>query len=140
MLMIRFLVNIVEAISERAFDTLLDVWRHTQGSNTVNDIIGATPSLNEWGLRPGPNGMPPLTEFMAVRSRGRLRGAHIYKDTEQVLAEIAEDAGCGQQVRNWFQRPGYVPESLFYLFAGRPERIHLTSLQDRIAASVPPEP
>ncbi|MFI5642941.1 CHAT domain-containing protein [Streptomyces goshikiensis] len=140
MLTTRFLVNIVEAISEHAFDTLLDVWRHVQGSNTVNDILWATPSLTEWGLEPGPDGMAPLTEFMTIRSAGRLRGPHIYKDTEEVLGEIADDAGRGQQVRNWFQRPGYVPESLFYLFAGRPERIHLTSLQDRIAAFVPSGP
>jgi hypothetical protein len=55
---------------------------------------------------------------MISRSAGRLRGAHIYQDTQQVLGEIADDQGPGEQVRNWFRRPGYVPESLFHLFAG----------------------
>lgn len=74
---------------------------------------------------------------MISRSAGRLRGAHIYQDTEQVLGEIADDQGRGEQVRNWFRRPGYVPESLFYLFAGRPERILISSMEERVAALWP---
>ncbi|WP_406430063.1 hypothetical protein OHB00_00315 [Streptomyces sp. NBC_00631] len=58
-------------------------------------------------------------------------------DTEQVLGEIADDQGRGEQVRNWFRRPGYVPESLFYLFAGRPERILISSMEERVAALWP---
>ncbi|MEV5156626.1 hypothetical protein AB0K81_32645 [Streptomyces werraensis] len=74
---------------------------------------------------------------MISRSAGRLRGAHIDQDTEQVLGEIADDQGRGEQVRNWFRRPGYVPESLFYLFAGRPERILISSMEERVAALWP---
>ncbi|MGW5212343.1 hypothetical protein ACWEQO_14350 [Streptomyces sp. NPDC004051] len=74
---------------------------------------------------------------MISRSAGRLRGAHIYQDTEKVLGEIADDQGRGEQVRNWFRRPGYVPESLFYLFAGRPERILISSMEERVAALWP---
>ena len=66
-----------------------------------------------------------LEEFMSVRSPGRLRPGHIYADTERILGEIAEDNGVGERVRNWFQHPGYVPESLFYVFAGSPDRIYL---------------
>ncbi len=46
---------------------------------------------------------------MISRSAGRLRGAHIYQDTEQVLGEIAGDHGYGEQVRNWFRRPRLRP-------------------------------
>ncbi|MFF7733604.1 hypothetical protein [Streptomyces sp. NPDC007984] len=65
---------------------------------------------------------------MRSRATGRLRLPHAYEDTERVLGEIADEQGRGNRVRNWFRRPGYVPESLFYLFAGRPDRIHLSSL------------
>ncbi|MFI9297574.1 hypothetical protein [Streptomyces gardneri] len=65
-------------------------------------------------------------DFMMNRSVGRLRGPHVYQNTEHVLGEIADDMGMGTKVRNWFRRPGYTPESLFYLFAGRPDRIRLT--------------
>ncbi|MCY1655630.1 CHAT domain-containing protein [Streptomyces sp. SL203] len=135
----RLLVNLADhLINQGRHATLLDVWHHTQTTNTINDILMATPSLSTWGQTPGPGGgLAPLQEFMISRSAGRLRSAHIYKDTEQVLGEIADDHGLGQQVRNWFRRPGYVPESLFYLFAGRPERILISSMEERVAALWP---
>ncbi|MGA5810200.1 hypothetical protein ACPC3D_31935 [Streptomyces cellulosae] len=135
----RLLTNIADhLINQGRHPTLLEVWHHTQTTNTVNDILMATPSLGRWGHTPGPDGgLAPLQEFMISRSVGRLRGAHIYQDTEQVLGEIADDHGYGEQVRNWFRRPGYVPESLFYLFAGRPERILISSMEERVAALWP---
>ncbi|MGW1010938.1 CHAT domain-containing protein [Streptomyces termitum] len=135
----RLLANLADhVINQGRHATLLEVWHHTQASNTVNDILGATPSLLEWGTERGPGGgLSPVEEFMISRSTGRLRGAHIYQDTEQVLGEIADDRGRGEQVRNWFRRPGYVPESLFYLFAGQPERIIVSSMQERVEALWP---
>jgi hypothetical protein len=35
-------------------------------------------------------------------------------------------------VRNWLRNPGYVPESLFYVFAGRPDRVFVRSLDDLV--------
>ena len=51
--------------------------------------------------------------------------------------DCADDQGRGEQVRNWFRRPGYVPESLFYLFAGRPDQILISSMEERVAALWP---
>lgn len=135
----RLLTNLADhLINQGRHATLLEVWHHTQTTNTVNDILMSTPSLSSWGRTPGPGGgLAPLQEFMISRSAGRLRGAHIYQDTEQVLGEIADDQGRGERVRNWFRRPGYVPESLFYLFAGRPERILISSMEERVAALWP---
>lgn len=70
---------------------------------------------------------------MTVRSAGQLRAGHIYTDTERVLGDIADDQGNGVRVRNWLRKPGYVPESLFYTFAGRPDRVFLRSLEDLVA-------
>ncbi|MFJ1742467.1 CHAT domain-containing protein [Streptomyces microflavus] len=129
-LMIRFLVYVAEEIAKPGqFATLLDVWHHVQTSNAVNDILTATPKLRRWAGSPTPNGRPVIAEFMATRATGRIRRGHVYEDTERVLGEIADDQGQGLRIRNWFRRPGYVPESLFYVFAGRPDRIFLSSLQ-----------
>ena len=38
---------------------------------------------------------------------------------------MADERGLGEKVRNWFRNPGYMPESLFYVFAGMPDRVHL---------------
>jgi hypothetical protein len=53
---------------------------------------------------------------------------------ERVLGEIAEDRGQGARVRNWLRNPGYVPESLFYVFAGRPDCVFVRSLPDLVDA------
>ncbi|MER6280275.1 CHAT domain-containing protein [Streptomyces sp900105245] len=133
MLMVRFMVYLAEAIAKPGrFATILDVWHHVQTSNAVNDILDGSPSLRAWATSTTINGHPVIVEFMRSRATGQLRLPHVYEDTERVLGEIADEQGQGDRVRNWFRRPGYVPESLFYLFAGRPDRIHLSSLGQQV--------
>jgi hypothetical protein len=133
MLMVRFLVYIAEVLAGREpHSTLLEVWHRVQTSNAVNDVLSGSPSLQAWGMTAPASGVPVIQEFMRHRSTGRLRGGHIYADTEDVLGEIADDQDDGTRVRNWFQKPGYVPESLFYVFAGAPERIYLRPLTEMV--------
>lgn len=128
----RFLVNIAEVLEGRGDfgDNLLEVWRHVQSGNAVNDILSGNPMLQAWGASQGPSGQPVLVEFMSERSIGRLSAGDIYNATETVLGEIADEMGLGDRVRNWFRNPGYVPESLFYSFAGSPDRVHLRTRPD----------
>ncbi|MFF9818936.1 CHAT domain-containing protein [Streptomyces sp. NPDC014006] len=141
-LMGRFLVNVAEELKRPGTEeTLLDLWHHVQTGNVVNDILQSSASLSNWGTSRTSGGVSVLEEFMLNASVGRLRMGHMYTDTEQVLGEIAENMGIGPKVTNWFRRPGYVPESLFYLFAGRPERIHLAHVANRLDNPVvPPGP
>jgi len=127
LLTVRLLVNIAEALAGRVNygENLLQIWRHVQSGNAVLDILAGSQSLHEWGESRAPSGRTVLQEFMTVRSVDQLRAGDIYADTEAVLGTIADDMGIGDRVRNWFRNPGYVPESLFYAFAGSPERIHL---------------
>ncbi|MGA4861712.1 CHAT domain-containing protein [Streptomyces lavendulocolor] len=126
-LMIRFMVYLAEEIAKPGqFATILDVWHHVQMSNAVSDIIDGSPSLRAWATSTTVNGHSVIREFSG-RASGRLRLPHVYEDTERILGEIADAQGQGDRVRNWFRRPGYVPESLFYIFAGRPDRIRLSS-------------
>lgn len=113
--------------------TLLDLWQHVQTSNAVNDILGSSTVLSKWGESITPSGLPVLQEFMLNRAEGNLRRGHVYNDTESILGEIADEQGIGSRIRNRFRSPGYVPESLFYLLIGRPERIYLPP-------GFPPEP
>jgi CHAT domain len=136
-LMMRFLVYVTEVLAGREqHPTLLDVWHRVQASNAVNDVLSGNPSLNAWGgSSTADNAIPVLVEFMNVRSAGQLRAGHVYADTERVLAEIADARGEGDRVRNWLVNPGYVPESLFYVFAGRPDRVYLHPFTDLIDES-----
>jgi hypothetical protein len=45
--------------------------------------------------------------------------------SEAVLLEIAHSLGRKDEIANWLRSPGYLPESLFYAFIGRPEMIRL---------------
>jgi hypothetical protein len=125
MLMVRFFVYIGEVLLGReSHNNLLEAWHRTQASNAVNDVLQGSPGLQRWGMSSAASGRSVLVEFMSHRSTGRLRHGNVYADTEEVLGEIADAMGSGEQVRNWFRRPGYVPESLFYLFIGRPDIIY----------------
>lgn len=125
-LMTRLFIYLAETLARsEGFTTLLDAWHHVQASNAIYDVLNGSRALNDFGLSPDRLGITVLAEFLGSRSAGRLRRGNIYVDTERVLSEIADDRGVGDSVRNWFQRPGYVPESLFYVFAGAPEKIFL---------------
>lgn len=124
-LMVRFFVYIGEVLAGReSHSNLLEVWHRTQASNAINDVLWSSRSLHEWGMSRTESGSSVLAEFMERRSVGRLRRGHIYSDTETVLCEMAESMGVGSQVRNWLKRPGYIPESFFYVFVGRPDLIY----------------
>ncbi|MGW6481988.1 CHAT domain-containing protein [Streptomyces sp. NPDC055059] len=138
MIMVRLLANVAEELERPGkHATLLDLWHHVQKLNAVNDVLGANKSLYIWGMSEGPNGISNARDFMTRRSAGRLRGAHIYEDTEEVLGEMADEQGVGDKVRNWFKRPGYVPESLFYLMAGHPDRIHFATVENQVDKHLP---
>lgn len=138
MLTVRFLVNIAEVLNGgTGHSNLLEIWHRVQSSNAVNDVLNGGRDLAAWATSPGPSGAPVITEFMTNASVGRLRMGHIYADTETVLAEIAAEQGREGQIRNWFTNPGYVPESLFYVFAGHPERVFLRPFSE--AMGIPEE-
>jgi hypothetical protein len=124
-LMSRLFLYLAENLTKReTFSTLLDAWHHVQVTNAVHDVIDSNNLLQNWGYRGDPEDSP-IAKFKLDRSLGRIRRGHLYSDTEAVLGEIAGEQGVGDKVRNWFRNPGYVPESLFYVFAGAPDSIYL---------------
>jgi hypothetical protein len=114
--------------NNESYFTLLEAWQHVQRSNGVNDILWGNNNLSEWGLHRRPDGSWILGEFMTRKSVGQLHDGSIYSDTERVLGEMADEEGMGDRVRGWFRRPGYIPETLFYMFVGMPERIYLRDI------------
>jgi len=131
MLMMRFFLYLAETVAgRRDHPDMLAAWHFVQTSNVVNDILSGNPRLADWGYRRNRNGLSPLEEFMSSRFEGALRPAHIYEDAETALTDVARDQGeaFSRRVRGWFRDPGYVPESLFYAFVGRPENVYLRSL------------
>lgn len=125
LLMTRFFVNIVATLKgEFPMRTIEDVWHYTVTSNAVNDILDGNMSLSNWAHE-GDYEQTVIYEFMQRRSAGRLRKSHIYKDSEEILLEIARERGIESTFRAWMRFPGYIPESVFYSVIGWPERIVL---------------
>lgn len=123
-LMTRFFVYICETLAGReSYRTLAEIWHHTISSNAVHDIYGASVRFREWAMSPDERGIVVDTEFKLEASRDRIHGRHIYRDTEIVLAEIADRRGFGDIFRNTLRSQNYLPESLFYTFIGRPDHI-----------------
>jgi CHAT domain len=126
LLMARLFLYLAETLAKReSFSTLLDAWHFIQMSNAVYDVLNGSKALYDWGLTNVADGRSVLAEFLGARSAGQLHRGNLYRDTERVLGQIADEQGIGDKVRNWFRQPGYVPETLFYVMAGKPERVYL---------------
>jgi hypothetical protein len=126
LLMARLFLYLAETLVRReSFSTLLDAWHFIQMSNPVYDVLNGSRALYDWGLTHVADGRSVLEEFLGVRSAAQLHRGNLYRDTERVLSEIADEQGLGDKVRNWFRQPGYVPETLFYVMVGKPERVYL---------------
>jgi hypothetical protein len=121
LLMVRLFTYVHEAITEpgraRSFDEL---WEWITTSNAVNEVLDAGPRIKQWALR-----HDVLSRFMLERSSGRLRTTHVYEDTIELLQEMADEDGVGQEFRATLDSQGYFPESLFYVLLGRPDRVVL---------------
>lgn len=122
-LMARFFANIAEALKGRMPQTTLaEVWQFTQASNAFNDILRGNASLQKWAVEIEDR-KSVTEEFMLHRSRGRLRPSHMYRDTEAVLRDIAKDRGILDRFNAWINSQGYLPQSLFYVVLGWPDRV-----------------
>jgi len=98
-LMARLFVYIAESLNgTEPHITLSDAWQHVQSSNPINDIANSNPYLRRWLLESREGKSSRLVEFMSTASTGRLRSSHIYKDTENVLIEMAKSEGVGAKV------------------------------------------
>ena len=120
-----FIYMTLAASGREPYRTLIDVWRRTQAGNAVLDILYGNPHLEKWAGTQTRRGTPVLTDFMQRASVNRVRSNHAYVDTESVLVELAREMGVEEQVQTWLRSPGYVPESAFYAFVGRPEQVFL---------------
>ncbi len=125
-LMVRFFTYIAESMEKREdHRTIADVWHRTTTSNAINDIVHANERVLRWAHTRVDDEPSPLEHFMSVRSSGQLRLGHIYHDSERVLRDIAMERGAPPEVIRIIDERDYVPETLFYLVLGRPDRIRL---------------
>lgn len=128
----RFFTNLRAGMTgELPLRTIQDVWQHVLATNAVYDILRVSRRAKDWAFNANIGRNKVLVEFANHRSKGRLRSAHIYADTETVLLELADETGYGVALREALRLEGYIPHSAFYYLAGWPERI--------VVGSYPPD-
>jgi hypothetical protein len=127
--MVRLFSVMAKAITgELQLRTLRDAWLATHASNIAADILHASPVLHTWSVLE----WDWLTDrTIEWENTGRISNRHLYRDTEKLLAECAAQRGLGAEFDE-MMKTAYLPESLFYMLCGRPERIILRD--DRSAA------
>jgi len=107
--------------------TLRDAVYWALSTNSFFDIVYGSKRWREWFYQSGPNGeLAPIAELLRTNPQ-RLRPGHIYEDAENILCDMAAERATdrGKSLRNYLASASYVPESLFYVLIGRPERILL---------------
>jgi hypothetical protein len=102
-------------------ETLRDVWHLTHRSNVVADIVQCDPLLTAWGLRYWDEISDLVIEW---EEQGRMTMRHVVRDSQLLLREFAEQCGIGDHYTTAVENK-YVPESIFYMLCGRPERVVL---------------
>jgi len=121
-LMVRFFVYIAETLAgSNSFRSIDEIWQFTTTSNAVLDVVLGSRSAADWMWKTK-NGRTGIEEFMLSRSVGRLRSGHVYADTEAIMQSMAAEHGKEAAFNAWLTNQGYVPESIFYVFLGWPER------------------
>ncbi len=134
-LMLRFFIYIAETLEGNYPLRSIDkVWQFTAASNAVLDVTWGARRVAKWMFNRW-NGRHGLEEFMLNRSVGRLRSGHIYADTEAIMREMAMERGKGAAFNAWLSNQGYIPESIFYVFLGWPERFVVCDKEFELALS-----
>jgi hypothetical protein len=101
---------------------IADTWQHVITSNAVHDILHASRWMTEWAISERVQ-----EEFKLKKSPGRIRLTHLYDDTLAVLRDIAVEHGVQHKFNAVIQTQGFIPESMFYVTIGRPERLIVRS-------------
>jgi hypothetical protein len=126
-LMQRLLLYMEQAVAgNEPLYTLDEALYKALALNAVHDYETMSTRFMEWMASPYPgSGRRVINEFKHQRSSGRLRPYHIYRDTEEVLLEIAKEMGDEKWVRAQLSSPGFFPETAFYMLIGNTDEIIL---------------
>jgi hypothetical protein len=127
MLMLRLLLYMEQAASgNEPLYTLDEALHKALNLNAVHDYETMSRRSMDWMSSPYlDSGRLIINEFKHHRSIGRLRSSHIYKDTEEILLEIARETGDENWVRATLSSKSFFPESAFYVLIGRSDDIVL---------------
>jgi len=102
---------------------LADAWKRVINANIFSSILNSTKKLSKWSLMKNSEEKTPYELFFEkIKEKGEIPG-EIHLQTVEILKEIAEEAGIGENFEINLERNGYITEGMFYIFSGYPEKV-----------------
>lgn len=125
LLLARLFSYIVDSLNgDTRFRTFAELWHFVSGSNALHDILSGNSQMDHWA-NTGRDAISSVQgEFKMKASIGRLRGGHLYEDSINILRDIATQRKMSSKFKAWINT-GYLPETLFYLVLGFPDKLFL---------------
>lgn len=128
MLTQRFFYYISEVIDGHhlCYD-LSEAWMRIINANVFSEILTSTNKLEKWFITKNKDGKTPYEQYFEKVTESGINRNEIHNKTIEYLLEIAEKDGMKKYLQSVLSSKGYIPESLFYIFSGYPEKVILKS-------------
>lgn len=124
-LMQQFLLYISEVLNGKyVCRNLSEAWFNAINYGIVTEILSMSPKLERWFLTPREiDGKLPAQEYHDKAEKTRIKRGNFHKETIKLLLSIAEKDQMDEHLKAVLNSKGYIAESVFYTFAGYPEKI-----------------
>lgn len=110
---------------DKMYKTLSEAWSGVVATNAINEIAASSLKFSQWIMGENDEGELRLMDFCMKRSKGRLHGSSMYKDTIEIVKEMLHDEGMDGKFDDILSQKDYFPESFFYQWMGFPENVFL---------------
>jgi len=124
-LMQQFLLYLSEVMNgQYECRNLSEAWFNAINYGIVAEILGMSPKLEKWFLTPREvDGKLPAQEYHERAEKNRIKRGTFHKETIKLLMSVAEKDRMDGYLKAVLDSKGYIAESVFYTFAGYPEKI-----------------
>ncbi|KQL35817.1 hypothetical protein AN959_07955 [Psychrobacillus sp. FJAT-21963] len=103
---------------------LSEAWFNAINYGIVTEILGMSPKLERWFLTPREiDGKLPAQEYHDKAEKNRIKRGNFHQETIKLLLSVAEKDQMDGHLKAVLNSKGYIAESVFYTFAGYPEKI-----------------
>lgn len=124
-LMQQFILYISEVLNGKyACRNLSEAWFNAINHGIVTEVLAMSPKLERWFLTPRESdGRLPAQDYHDKAAKTRIKRGNFHKETIKLLLSIAEKDQMDEYLKAVLNSQGYIAESVFYTFAGYPEKI-----------------
>lgn len=106
---------------------LSEAWLNAINYGIVTEILGMSPKLEKWFFTPSKvDGKLPVKEYHDRAKKNKIKRGTFHNETIKLLMSVAEKDQMDGYLKAVLDSKGYIAESVFYTFAGYPEKIRFS--------------